>query len=359
MRAVARDFGIVCGTLPPGANNSITDVPGVSVGHHTLRSEAINTGDTASVPHAGNIYRRKLLAACEVINGFGKSSGLMQVDELGTLETPILLTNTFGVGPCSTALIRRAIHDNPDIGRETATVNPVVCECNDGRLNDIQALAVTEEHARLALLDATGADFAQGSVGAGTGMSCFGFKGGIGTSSRQLALDGRAFHLGVLVLSNFGRAGDLILPDGRRPSPLGQAVTAPPEKGSVIVVLTTDVPLEHRQLKRVVRRCGAGLAWLGAFWGHGSGDIAIGFSTGVQFDHDERNDLIPIAVVNELRIDDLFRAAAEATQEAVLNSLCSAEPVQGRAGHHSPSLADWLNRHAEDGSPANSRSIRN
>lgn len=169
-------------------------------------------------------------------------------------------------------------------------------------------------------------------------MSCFGFKGGIGTSSRRFELDGKVHHLGVLALTNFGRAGDLVLPDGRRPSPKAEAQ---PEKGSVILVLATDVPMEHRQLKRVTRRCGAGLARLGAFWGHGSGDIAIGFSTAVTFDHDETRDMVEIAVLNENRIDTLFRAAVECTEEAVLNSMCMAEPMRGRAANRR-SLADWL-----------------
>ncbi|NNU59408.1 DmpA family aminopeptidase [Ochrobactrum soli] len=337
MTATARDFGIICGTMPTGAKNAITDVPGVRVGHHTLRYGDINTGVTAILPHDGNLYRRKVLAACDIINGFGKSTGLVQIEELGTLETPILLTNTFGVGTCANALIRDAIAANPDIGRTTATVNPVVLECNDGPLSDIQAMAVTEEHARLAL-QAASDDVAQGNVGAGTGMSCFGFKGGIGSSSRQFVLDGSTHHLGILALTNFGRAGDLVLPDGRRPSPKAEAQ---PEKGSVILVLATDVPMEHRQLKRVTRRCGAGLARLGAFWGHGSGDIAVGFSTAVTFDHDEPSDFTRISVLNENRIDTLFRAAAEATQEAVLNSMCAAEAMSGRAANRR-SLADWL-----------------
>ncbi|GLS28489.1 D-aminopeptidase [Mesorhizobium albiziae] len=338
MSMFAREFGIVCGTLPTGADNAITDVPGALVGHHTIRDGEINTGVTAILPHGGNLYRSKVLAASEVFNGFGKSTGLVQVDELGTLETPILLTNTFGVGACANALIRAAIAANPDIGRETATVNPVVCECNDGALSDIQAMAVGEEHARMALAAAS-AEVAEGNVGAGTGMSCFGFKGGIGTASRRLTLDGGTFHLGVLVLSNFGRAGDLVLPDGRRPHP---KATAAAEKGSVIAVLATDIPMEHRQLRRVTRRCGAGLARLGAYWGHGSGDIAIGFSTGVRFDHDEPNDFVTMKVLNENRIDSVFRAATEATQEAVLNSMCAAEAMRGRDRRLRPSLADWL-----------------
>lgn len=338
MSATARDFGIVCGIMPTGEKNAITDVPGVRVGHHTLRSGDINTGVTAIIPHSGNLYRRKVLAASDVINGFGKSTGLVQINELGTLETPIVLSNTFAVGICANALIREAIAANPDIGRQTATVNPVVGECNDGPLNDIQAMAVTEEHVQLALASAS-EEMEQGSVGAGTGMTCFGFKGGIGTSSRRISLDHKDHHLGVLVLSNFGRAGDLVLPDGRRPHPKAKQQA---EKGSVIIVLATDIPMEHRQLQRVSRRCGAGLARLGAFWGHGSGDITIGFSTGVTFDHDEAADFVAMQALNEDRIDELFRAATEATQEAVLNSLCAAKATTGRGGQKSPSLADWL-----------------
>ncbi|KAA9367339.1 MULTISPECIES: P1 family peptidase [Ochrobactrum] len=345
MMASARDFRLICGTMPTGRNNRITDVAGVRVGHHTLRhpacgNGAINTGVTAIVPHGGNLYRQKLVAACEIINGFGKSAGLIQIEELGQLETPILLTNSFGVGSCTNALIRQAIKSNPDIGRSTATVNAVVLECNDGPLNDIQAMAVSEHHAELAL-QAAQSHVQQGNVGAGTGMSCFGFKGGIGSASRRFELNGKDHHLGILALTNFGRAGDLILPDGRRPCPQADAQ---PEKGSVIVVLATDTPVEHRQLKRIVKRCGAGLARLGAFWGHGSGDIAVGFSTAQSIDHDETRDIVPMEVIHENRIDILFRAAAEATQEAVLNSMCEAEALTGRDGNFRPSLADWLRR---------------
>jgi D-aminopeptidase len=342
MTRTARDFGLVCGTMPTGETNSITDIAGVRVGHCTLSEGALRTGVTAVLPHGGNLYRRKVMAACDVVNGFGKSAGLVQVEELGTLETPILLTNTFGVGTCANALIREAIRCNPDIGRTTATVNPVVLECNDGYLNDIQAMAVTEEHAVSAIASA-GPGVPQGSVGAGTGMSCFGFKGGIGTASRRFALAGGAFGLGVLALANFGRAGDLVLPDGRRPSPGGAQAA---ERGSVILVLATDVPMENRQLRRVVRRCGAGLARLGAFWGHGSGDIAIGFTTAVTFDHDEPEELIAFRALAERRIDILFLAAVEATQEAVLNALCAAEPMRGRDGHRRAALAGWLEAQA-------------
>ena len=226
----AREFGLPFGSQPTGPGNSLTDVPGVRVGHVTRRDGDIRTGCTAILPHDGNLYRRKVPAAVEVINGFGKSAGLMQVQELGCLETPILLTNTFAVGTGVNALIRQAIAANPDIGRETATVNPVVCECNDGWLNDIQAMSLTEADMAAALDAARSpagvAPVPEGAVGGGTGMSCFGFKGGIGSASRRIALDGAAYTVGRLVQANFGRAGDLLLPDGRRPRGGSRAAAA-------------------------------------------------------------------------------------------------------------------------------------
>ena len=336
--ARARDLGLACGRLPPGPRNRISDVPGVTVGHATLLDGDIRTGVTAMRPHGGDVFRDRPVAASHVLNGFGKSVGLMQLDELGQIETPILLTNTLSVGTCATALIRRAIAENPRIGRQTSTVNPVVGECNDGYLNDIQALALTEAHA-LAALDSCVPDFAVGAVGAGAGMSVFGFKGGIGSASRQLRLDGTMFHAGVLVLANFGRAGDLTLPDGRR---LGPASAPSAERGSVIVVMATDVPLEHRQLQRVIRRGGAGLAHLGSFYGHGSGNVCIGFTTANRTPHDARSDLLPMRAIAEGKIDLLFEAVAESTQEAVLDALAAAPHTIGRAGHVRPGLSALL-----------------
>lgn len=336
-----RDLGIACGTLPTGSNNDICDVPDVRVGHCTLQTGDINTGVTAILPHGRNLFREKVGAASHVINGFGKSIGLVQIDELGTLETPILLTNTLSVGVCATALVRHAITGNPDIGRTTSTVNPVVAECNDGALNDIQALAVTEEHALFAIENAAAGPVAQGAVGAGTGMTCFGYTGGIGSASRRLALGVETFHLGILVLSNFGAPGDLLLPDGRHAAaPEGSGGAG--EKGSVIILMATDAPLEHRQLKRVTKRSSAGLARLGSFWGHGSGDIALGFSTARVLHHDEARITLPSEQLREESLDLLFRATAEATQEAVLNSMLAAETMRGRNGHKRLSLADAL-----------------
>ncbi|MFN7022921.1 MAG: P1 family peptidase [Pseudorhizobium sp.] len=327
------------GRLQPGLGNAITDVAGVAVGHHSLRGNGLFTGVTAIVPHPGDIFRLKPRAAVEVINGFGKSAGLVQVAELGTIETPILLTNTFGVAACTEALIRRAIAANPAIGRKTSTVNALVCECNDGSINDIQALAVTPADAETALDAARNGPVEQGAVGAGSGMTAFGFKAGVGTASRRMRIRQRDFMLGVLVLANFGGAGDLILPDGRRPDP---RAPADPEGGSIIVIMATDLPLGDRQLQRVARRGGAGLARLGAFWGHGSGDIVLCFTTADPVEHEP-----PMAFATQERladdhIDTAFRAAAEATQEAVLNALCMAPATPGRCGRLYPSLADWL-----------------
>jgi len=330
----ARDLGLACGTLPTGRQNTIADVAGVKVGHSTVLEGDVRTGVTAIIPHAGDIFRDKPVAAAEVLNGFGKSVGLMQIDELGQLETPILLTNTFSVPACANALIRQAMEANPEIGRKTSTVNPVVCECNDGYLSDIQAMLVTATDAFIAVEEAS--DTVEvGAVGAGAGMSCFGFKGGIGSSSRRLSLDGAEYVLGVLVLANFGRAGDLRLPDGRTIDP---ASVPAPEAGSVIVVAATDVPLDARQLKRVIRRAGVGLARCGSFWGNGSGDVFLGFTTANRMPHAPKTDLLEMRVLAEGKIDLLFQAMAEATQEAVLDALAAADTTEGRAGHVRPGL---------------------
>lgn len=338
----ARDHGLICGSLPPGPLNAITDVPGVAVGHRTLREGDVRTGFTAVLPHQGDLFREKVRAGVDVINGFGKSAGLMQLAELGQIETPLLLGNTFSVATGIEALVGRALTSNPEIGRSTGTVNSLVLECNDGFLSDIRARRLTVADAAAALDEAKGGPVEEGAVGAGTGMSAFGFKGGIGTASLLIELDGRSFTVGVLVQANFGNAGDLMLPDGRRPVPPAATSVQPPERGSVIIILATDLPLESRQLTRIARRCGAGLARLGAFWGNGSGDIAIAFSTAGRIAHHEQADLVPLTVLNENRIDLPFRAAAEATQEAVLNAMLAAPETIGRDGNRRPSLADCL-----------------
>ena len=348
----ARDLGLACGALPPGERNSIADVPGVIVGHATIAETEVLTGVTAVLPHDGDLFIDRPVAAAYVLNGFCKSVGLMQLEELGCLETPILLTNTFGVGTCANALIRRAVRDNPEIGRQTSTVNAVVLECNDGYLSDVQAMAVTEAHADAAI-EAAAEDFATGAVGAGTGMSCFGLKGGVGSASRRLRLDGTTWHLGVLVLANFGRSGDLRLPDGRRIDPQAplpsdprtdQAEPPVAETGSCIIVIGTDIPLEHRQLARVAKRAGVGLAWCGSFWGSGSGDIALAFTTANRVPAQADAAFLEHRVLAEAGIDRLFQAAAEATQEAVLDALAGAETTVGRHGHRRVGLAEVMGR---------------
>lgn len=329
----------IVGSLLAGPRNAITDVAGVTVGHCTLADGACQTGATVIGPHAGNVYTDKVPAAATVFNGFGKSIGLVQVDELGVLETPIALTNTFSVGALAQAQIRHAIAANPEIGRKWPTVNPLVFECNDGYLNDIQAMAVQGEHYDAALA-AAGADVAQGAVGAGRGMSSFGAKGGVGTASRMA---GR-YTVGALVLSNFGTPESLILA-GR---PLGAALEArlqapaEPEKGSIIMIVATDAPLDARQLRRLSMRAGTGLARTGSTYGHGSGDIALAFSTAYTVPHLADAPMPAVSLVHESQLDPLFRAAADSVEQAIVHALWHAESVQGRDGHTRRALRELL-----------------
>ncbi|HDR9237955.1 TPA: P1 family peptidase [Burkholderia vietnamiensis] len=340
-------------TLPAGPRGTLADVPGVTVGHATLAAGDVQTGVTIVKPHAGDLYRSKVPAGAAVINGFGKSVGLVQVDELGTLETPIALTNTFGVGALANAQTRAAIEQNPQIGRDWPTVNPLVFECNDGYLNDIQAFAVTAAHYDAACGGAS-RDFARGAVGAGRGMSCFDLKGGIGSASRVAVAAGRPYTVGALVLANFGRLPMLTLagvPVGRIVAQRravscvsrAQATDATaPEQGSIIVLLATDAPLDARQLSRLARRAGAGLARTGSVYGHGSGDLALAFSTAYTIAHDASTVSLP-ALVADAALDPLFMAAAESVEHAIVDALLQAVTVTGRDGHVRQSLRDAVN----------------
>jgi D-aminopeptidase len=338
------------GVLAAGARDSIGDVADVTVGHVTLADGPIQTGVTVIRPHPGDLYRHPVPAASVVINGFGKTVGLMQLGELGLLETPIALTNTFAVGTVATAMIRHAVAANPGIGRTQPTVNPVVGECNDGFLNDLQAFAVGDAHYAQAF-DAAEADFAQGAVGAGRGMSCFELKGGIGSASRVTKVAGQPFVVGALVLANFGRLRQLTI-GGRAVGRMLDTSTAPaPESGSIIVVLATDAPLDARQLRRLAMRSAAGIARTGSSFGHGSGDIAIAFSTqspstlaspragGEGASHP----CLPDAL-----LDPPFDATVEATEQAIVHALFAAETVHGRDGHVRVAIGeripDWRDR---------------
>ncbi|CAM2166353.1 D-aminopeptidase [Paraburkholderia sacchari] len=336
------------GVLPSGPRDSIGDVAGVRVGHATLHDGAHQTGVTVVVPHERDVFLHKTPAAAAIINGFGKSVGLMQLDELGVLETPIALTNTFSVGTLAAAQIRAAVSRHPEIGRSWPTLNPLVFECNDGYLNDIQAMAIGAEHYAQAC-DAAAPEFAQGSVGAGRGMSCFGHKGGIGSASRVATLDdGREFVLGALVLANFGRLENLTIAG----QPLGRTLAAlkheadddgsGPEKGSIIMILATDAPLDMRQLARVAKRSAAGLARTGSVYGHGSGDIALAFSTAWQIPHLPDTPMPAVSMLHETQLDALFEACAEAVEQAIVHAMWRAASVTGRDGHHRRSITEAL-----------------
>ncbi len=325
-----------------GNKNLITDVPGVTVGHRTIRraDAGIFTGVTAILPRKDNLFRHKLPAAAHVINGFGKSVGLTQVNELGTLETPILLSNTFAVGTCMNALINYMLARNPEIGLTTGTVNPLVLECNDGYLNTIRSMPISEQDAFAALAAASG-DFAEGAVGAGTGMNCYSLKGGIGSASRIMDLGGGHYTLGALLLTNFGAFHDLTI-CGERIGEHTLSLPAEPDKGSVIIVLATDAPLSYRQLLRISRRAQNGLARTGGITGNGSGEIVLAFSTANPVPHFADTPLLQGSFLHEDYMDIPFRAVCECVEESVLSSLLHAEPLVGREKHTRKSLRQIL-----------------
>lgn len=322
-RRRARDLGIAPGALPTGSLNAITDVPGVRVGHVTLtEGDRTRTGVTAILPHGGNLFQEKVPAGLAILNGYGKLAGATQVLELGEIETPIILTNTLGVGRAIEAVNRWTLSQagNERIG----SLNAVVGETNDGRLNDIRASLPGIEHVIAAIDAATGGPVTEGCVGAGTGTVAFGFKGGIGTSSRKVALLGAAYHVGVLVQSNYGGALRI---DGRDWAKLSAADT----DGSIMIMLATDAPLSDRNLRRLAGRCFGGLARTGAALSNGSGDYALAFSTadGVRRHAERRKKVSTIDDLPNDQISPLFLAAIEATEEAILNSLFIAETTTG------------------------------
>lgn len=318
----ARDF-LSLGQLPVGPHDAVTDVSGVRVGHVSLVSGDLRTGVTAVLPHTRNVYQEKVTAGCAVLNGYGKSIGLMQIEELGTIETPVLITSTLNVPRAADALLSYMFTQDKTIG-DTATVNPVVLECFDGYLNHARARAVGEREVMEAIRSAAEGPVREGCVGAGVGMRCQGYKSGVGTSSRRGGETG--FTVGVLALPNFGFQGDLVIagvPVGRELLTVGQ----PTERGSCIFVVATDAPLASTDLRRVAWRCFLGMARTGAISGETSGDLAVAFTTHPEQERQDRS------VMNTL-----FRATVEASEEAILNALFMAETTEGRDGHVMPAL---------------------
>lgn len=336
----ARDYGIKVGRLPTGSRNKLTDVPGLTVGHCTVDTDEHKTGVTVLLPCPENPFTHKLPAAAFVLNGFGKSLGLVQVEELGTLETPIALTNTLNVGLVHDALVEYMVSRCEAEGFELRSVNPLVCECNDGGLNHIQRRAVGREQVFSAIA-AAGPDFDEGDVGAGKGMVCHGLKGGVGSASRLMEVEGVTYTMGALVLANHGSMKDLTV-GGTLIGPLLDQAKAARESdiGSCIVLLATDLPLDSRQLGRVAKRASVGLARLGSFIGQGSGEIFLAFSTANPFNGKEETAFRTVTAFHEDKLDIAFRAAAECTEEAILNCLFTARTCTGWEGKTVWALTD-------------------
>lgn len=330
-RVRARDIGIETGILDTGRFNAITDVPGVRVGHKTIiEGDSIRTGVTAILPHSDNLYAEKVPAALYIGNGFGKLSGISQVEELGNIETPIILTNTLSVGTAMTAVVRYTM--NLPGNQRVRSVNPVVGETNDGYLNDIRELRVNEQDVMEAVESATGGRVEEGCIGAGTGTVAFGFKGGIGTSSRVVSIPGVGdYTVGVLVQTNY--SGSLRI-DGVRID-IDPSAPAPEESGddggSCMIIVATDAPLSPRNLKRLASRSVLGLARTGSVMSNGSGDYCIAFSTAYRIPAGTPDFSIERLLSNN-SMTPMFKAVVEAVEESVYNSMLMAETVRGYRG---------------------------
>jgi D-aminopeptidase len=334
--------------MQPGEFNAITDVPGVRVGHTTLiqgvgklrpGAGPIRTGVTAVLQHPGNLFQEKVPAAIYVINGFGKCMGREQVDELGVIDSPIMLTNTTNVGRVIDAVVAYSIRENPSMGITTFTVNPIVGETSDSYLNDVQGRHVREEHVLTAIDNAASGPVVEGCVGGGTGMSLFEYKGGIGTASRVLPLDLGGWTVGVLVQGNYGLKHQLVIDGVRVGEILAQedASERTPEQGSIMFIVATDAPLNSIGLKRLAKRCALGLGRTGSIAGHNSGDYVIAFSNA----ESARVPAAPsgltrqteVVVDEEWTMDPLFQATVEATEEAIVNAMFKATTMAGRDDH--------------------------
>lgn len=338
----ARDLGIVIGRFSPGPLDAVTDVKGVKVGHVTLVSGEgrlapgkgpVRTGVTVILPAEGDLWESKVFAGSFVLNGNGEATGLMWLQESGILETPIALTNTLSVGAAQQGLVEWMLKSHPGVGVSDDTLTPVALECDDGALNDIRGRHVKPEHVLQAIDGAAAGPVAEGGVGAGTGMISYEFKGGIGTASRALPKDSGGYTLGVLVNANHGSRATLRI----KGAPVGEEIQdLLPEShhdGSIVVIVATDAPLDARQLSRLSKRAMLGLARTGAVAYHGSGDVAIAFSTANRIPHYPKERTLRLEVLSDFHMDDLFEAAAEATEEAVVNALLAAKTTVGRDGN--------------------------
>lgn len=329
-----RDHGVQIGVLQPGQFNAITDVPGVKVGHSTLiEDENIRTGVTSILPHSGNIFQEKVPAAIFVGNGFGKLAGYTQVKELGNLETPIILTNTLSVPTAANALIGYTL--NQPENQNVRSVNAVVGETNDGYLNDIRGRHVTEDDVLQAIENATSGPVTEGNIGAGTGTICFGFKGGIGTSSRVLPKKSGGYTVGVLLQTNFGGVLQIAgVEVGKKLGHYSNSFKYSPD-GSCMMVVLTDAPLDARNLERLAKRAMLGLSRTGGIASNGSGDYVIAVSTAeaCRVPYQSDNPIQSHPTLRNGAMTPLFLATIEATEEAILNSLFAGETMIGRDGH--------------------------
>lgn len=348
-----RELGIAIGHYPPGPLNAITDVRPVCVGHSTLiagsgplvrGSGPVRTGVTAILPMGGHVFMERVAGSGFILNGAGEVSGLTQIMEWGLLETPIILTNTLSVGTASEAVVDWMLHRYPGIGDEHDVILPIIGECDDSWLNDAAGRHVRAEHVHRALAEASPGPVAMGSVGGGTGMVCCDLKAGIGTSSRKLPDDEGGYTIGVLVMTNFGHLADLRI----QGAPLGLVLADLPEfvalerrrvsYGSIIAIVATDAPLLPHQLHRVCKRVALGIGRAGSWAAHGSGEIVVGFSTGNVIPRGTTGLTFDMRILLDTRMDPIYRAAVEATEEAILDSLCMAAPMTGQGGHHAPAL---------------------
>ena len=330
-----RDLGIEIGHFKPGKNNAITDVPGVKVGHSTLiLGKNVRTGVTAILPHNGNIFQEKVPAAIYVGNGFGKLTGISQIRELGNLETPIILTNTLSVPVAYHSLISYTM--NQPGNENVKSVNPVVGETNDGFLNDIRGMHVKDKHVMEAINSAESGVVQQGNAGAGTGTSCFGYKGGIGTSSRVVSDGDKTYILGVLVQTNFGGSLEITgVQVGRvlQKAHLSDSLPGNDSGGSCMIIVATDAPLDARNLERLARRAIWGMAKTGTDGSNGSGDYVIAFSTVNRVPYKSDHGILYQEVLHNDFTNSLFDAVIEATEEAILNSLFQASDMTGFQGN--------------------------